>query len=171
MEVINCSFHGNDAPEGGAIALTGDSNTVHLEMNNSILWGNTANTDPQIFVVPWGTAVVVNNSCIEGGYAGTNNISTDPQFADADLRLSETSPCIEAGNNDAVPATLTTDLDGNPRIAGCFVDMGAYEFPGGRPLMGDIDGDCDLDLVDYEYFDVCLSLSGPGGGFHFPGMY
>ncbi len=163
VEIYNSSFSGNDAPQGGAIGTPGWGGVCQLVMANSILWGNTATADPQLAIVSPATADV-SYSCVEGGYTGTNNISTDPQFADADLRLSETSPCIEAGNNDAVPVTLITDLDENPRIAGCFVDMGAYEFPGGQPLMGDIDGDCDLDLVDYEYFDICLSLSGPGAG-------
>jgi hypothetical protein len=41
------------------------------------------------------------------------------------LRLQSNSPCINAGNNAYV--TTATDLDGNPRIVGGKVDMGAYE--------------------------------------------
>jgi hypothetical protein len=44
----------------------------------------------------------------------------------ADLRLQSNSPCINAGNNAYV--TTTNDLDGNLRIVGGTVDMGAYEF-------------------------------------------
>ncbi|MCX5637717.1 MAG: hypothetical protein NTX52_08510, partial [Planctomycetota bacterium] len=33
-----------------------------------------------------------------------------------------------AGDNSAVPPSITTDLDGRPRIIGRIVDMGAYEF-------------------------------------------
>jgi hypothetical protein len=52
------------------------------------------------------------------------------------------SPCIDAGNNDAVPWLITWDLDGNPRFRDDpgmpdtgipeppIVDMGAYEFQG-----------------------------------------
>ena len=36
------------------------------------------------------------------------------------------SPAINAGNNAVI--TATTDLDGNPRITGSSVDMGAYEY-------------------------------------------
>ena len=41
--------------------------------------------------------------------------------------LSDQLSCINAGLNSAVAAA--TDLDGNPRIAGGTVDIGAYEFP------------------------------------------
>jgi hypothetical protein len=60
---------------------------------------------------------------------GTGNIDLDPLFEDADGRLSCDSPCIDAGDNAAVPADITTDLDGNPRICSDVVDMGAYEWP------------------------------------------
>jgi hypothetical protein len=61
---------------------------------------------------------------------GIGNITNAPLFLDtngwADLRLQPDSPCINAGNNAYV--TGTNDLDGNPRIMGGTVDMGAYEF-------------------------------------------
>ena len=59
-----------------------------------------------------------------GGLAG-NNWLGDPLFADTKLRLQSNSPCINAGNNALAPAG--PDLDGNPRIAGGTVDIGAYE--------------------------------------------
>jgi len=53
-----------------------------------------------------------------------------PLFVDtngwANLRLQPNSPCINAGNNSYV--TNATDLDGNPRMSGGTVDIGAYEF-------------------------------------------
>jgi hypothetical protein len=42
------------------------------------------------------------------------------------LRLQAGSPCINAGNNASASGAI--DLDGNPRISGGIVDMGAYEF-------------------------------------------
>ncbi len=61
---------------------------------------------------------------------------------DDDLHLSAGSPCIDAGDNTAVPPEVTTDLDGNPRFADDpnspdtgngappIVDLGAYEVEG-----------------------------------------
>ena len=61
-------------------------------------------------------------------YADT--LIRDPLFvdvADNNLRLSPSSPAINAGINDSIPAGITTDLDGNQRIRYGTVDMGAYE--------------------------------------------
>ena len=60
---------------------------------------------------------------------GVGNITNAPLFVDytnGNLRLQTDSPCINAGNNNYV--TTSIDLDGNPRISGGVVDIGAYEF-------------------------------------------
>jgi len=83
------------------------------------------------------------------------------------LMLEPASPCIETGNNSAVPAdaadldgdgniTEPTPLDiiGRPRFADgdcdktATVDMGAYEFV--WIYVGDLDGDCDVDFADFS---------------------
>ena len=155
-DVINCSFSGNSATDGGVLAFSGYSEVV---VANTIMWGNTATVDSQIYTAAPAVADV-SYSCIQYGYPGVGNIATDPQFTDADLRVGGSSPCIEAGDNDAVPVALAVDMDGNPRIAGCFVDMGAYEWqavvvqPGDVP--GDANADCVVDFDDYEEFSGCV---------------
>jgi len=71
----------------------------------------------------------VTYSDVAGGYAGTGNISTPPLLANAasgNVRLLVGSPCIDTGDSSA--ANLPTkDFEGDPRIVGASVDMGADE--------------------------------------------
>ena len=137
--IINCTFASNSAiREGGGISnYFGSSPTI----TNCIIWGNSANSSPQIYnntVTTPPCAPTVTYSCVQGGYTGTGNISSNPNFVSGSLRLSSSSPCIDAGNNSAI--SVTTDLDGNTRKVddpnttdtgsgtAPIVDMGAYEF-------------------------------------------
>ena len=135
--VINCTFSGNTADQGGGMYNENSNPTI----TNSVLWGNVA--ADHLFDLPVEKILVHGNemynddstptvtySCIQGGYEGTGNIHSDPLFIDTqndDLRLTAESPCIDVGNNAAIPAGIETDLDGNIRIFNDTVDMVAYE--------------------------------------------
>jgi hypothetical protein len=116
VTVTNCSFSGN-AGNG----ITSDKNSATL--TNCIVWGNSGGE-----IV--GNGLTVTYSVVKGGFDGTGNTNRDPLFVDAahgNFHLQPCSPAIDSGENSAVPAGVTTDLDGNPRITNGTVDMGAYE--------------------------------------------
>lgn len=118
LTVTNCTFTGNSAEDsGGGIYTRWGSTTVI----NCILWFDSGGE-----VYNYSGDLAVTYSDIQGGFPGEGNIDADP-LLDADGRLQAGSPCIDAGNSAAVPDGVTTDLDGDRRIRGASVDMGAYE--------------------------------------------
>jgi predicted outer membrane repeat protein len=168
VTLTNCMLTGNTAGFGGGIYNYHGSDTTlanstlsrnsagdkgggiysyHCSpvLNNCILWGDT----PGEIHVESNTPVITYSD-VQGGWPGQGNIDADPLFADpnnADYHLLPDSPCIDAGDNNSVPADVadldadgnTTepipfDLDGNPRMVdgnhdgNSVVDMGAYEF-------------------------------------------
>ncbi len=56
---------------------------------------------------------------------GPNDITSDPVFADDELRLDSSSPAIDAGTNSFAPSE---DFESTPRPSGADVDIGADEF-------------------------------------------
>ncbi len=92
---------------------------------------------------------------------GADNL---PGTEDDDLRLSAGSPCVDAASDEAVPddvadldgdgdsgEALPLDADGNDRVAGAAVDIGAYEFGSGPPpaCPADLDGDGEVGITDF----------------------
>ena len=143
--LTNTTICGNKANINGGvggmyIASTGEAKPY---IHNSIIWGNKSNvkgSDNLGTTGRGGNDYEITYSLIEGADLGGTNLSgdTDPKFVghvDADFaptvsdmgdyRLSATSPLVNAGNNDYV--TLSFDLDGQNRIFGNIVDIGAFE--------------------------------------------
>ncbi len=153
LAVTNCTLSGNIASSSSSSAAGGVHGRLlgSTALTNSIVWSNIAFLSPEVYNV---TSTYSN---IRGGPSGEGNIELAPLFvrnpspgpdgvwgtADddyGDLRLQPDSPGIDAGNNAAVPADVTTDLAGQPRFmddprmpdggSGTppIVDMGAYEY-------------------------------------------
>ena len=92
------------------------------DIKNCILWDN--------LYYDLGSGCTASYSCIEGGDSGVGNISAQPNFVDAtngDFHLLPGSPCIDAGDPNGV-YTGQTDIDGDSRVMGTYVDTGADEF-------------------------------------------
>ncbi len=153
--VIDCVFVGNSASRGGGVANSFSSPSV----TNCVLWGDLPNELSGIGY----TSFAVTHSDVQGGtgeiWFGEASIDADPMFVDpghwndngtpddptddfwvnGDYRLQAGSPCIDAGDNTAVPVDVLMDLGGKPRFVNDplildtgygerpIVDMGAYE--------------------------------------------
>jgi len=157
--LTNVTFSGNSANYYGGGMYNYNQSSPSLA--NVIMWGDTAQTGSEIY--NYSSLPTISYSDIQNcggsgaswdttcGTDGGGNIDADPLFVDADgidntpgtddddLHLDTTSPCIDAGDNSAVPTGVTTDLDDNPRFVDIIsvvdtgngtppiVDMGAYE--------------------------------------------
>lgn len=203
-KVTNCLFVANQATGAGGggaiwlgsasngtfrnITVTGNSATVLAAgVNNTggtstfincIVFGNTGPgsvADNGIRSVGGTSQVTYSN--VQGIAGGTGNLNVNPQFEGSgkgNYRLSLASPCIDAGNNAAVPVGTVTDLDGLPRFvdipsvvdtgAGTapLVDMGAYERQA-EPVAcpGDLNGDGSVGPTDLA---ILLGAWGTAGG-------
>jgi hypothetical protein len=121
---VNCTLADNSAGGSGG----GASQSL---LNNCIVYFNTAPDGPN-FAPPteYYPGCTLNYCCTTPmPDNGADNFTNAPLVVDptgGDFHLQSNSPCINAGNNSFVPAT--NDLDGNPRIQGGTVDVGAYEY-------------------------------------------
>ena len=130
----DCVFYANRSNfQGGT--LFNDHN-AYPTLRNSIVWANSA-PSVNTFFNHTGAGVTVTYSCVQGGHAGTGNVSLDPAFVDPDAddyRLksatghwtetgwvpdAETSPCIDGGD----PAD---GFGAEPSPNGARINMGIY---------------------------------------------
>ncbi|NOT02633.1 MAG: hypothetical protein HOP29_18665 [Phycisphaerales bacterium] len=152
--LVNCTFTENAASAGGAIHSTAS----HLSLRNCTIANNQADAFGALFVevgtvdavnsIIWNNAsspidgsATVSHSIVQGGWAGDCNLDTDPHLAMGSLALQPDSPAIDAGDSNALPGGIDTDLAGNDRFVNhpCITsacgtgpnptDLGAYESP------------------------------------------
>lgn len=154
LTLIDSTVTANTSPAGGVAGIWGQPG-ASLTIANSIVEGDTGGTELGGFTAA--PNVSSSDLCLpgsEGAAAGAGNICADPRLAGppADVHETSLSPTRERGSNALVPAGLTTDYYGAPRIAGgtlqatCLegivnlagpvVDIGAAEQPEAlvRPL-------------------------------------
>jgi hypothetical protein len=146
--VNNSTVVSNSAGDGGG--------AVEGQLNNCVVYLNSASSRPN-----YDPNSVLNYCCTTPQPTnGIGNITNVPLFvnlAGGDLRMQSNSPCVNAGNDSYAPAG--PDLDGNLRIAGGTVDIGAYEFQNPTSLISyawlqqyglPIDGSADFGDPDHD---------------------
>lgn len=134
--VLNCTVTGN-----GEYGFRGHSGSI----KHAIIWSNTAgaltsSTTPILS----GTA---NPFFVQPGHWDIIN----DVWIDGDYHLTPDSPYIDTGDPfyGDEPNNPVLDLDGNPRVAGARIDIGAYEFQ--SPCEGeDFDEDGTPDICDRD---------------------
>ena len=175
-EIVNSIFWENTADIGPEIALIyhfyytttltvsysdakGGETGAYVENDCVLNWDDTnINSDP-IFVA--------------SGYWDDNGTSGDPFddiWNEGDYHLTEDSPCIDQGSNDA-PDLPDTDFEGDLRIidgdgnSTATVDMGADEYmPAVNACEGNFDDDGDVDGTDLAVFAADFGGTDFGAG-------
>jgi hypothetical protein len=143
VTVTNCTFGANQGLWRGG-GLFNESGAAAVA--NCILWANgrmNGGMYDDLAQVSGEVKPALDHCCVQGwtgSLGGPGNFGAEPLFVDADgpddvagtpdddLRLQAGTRCIDGGNNGAVPADVTTDQQGNPRVIQDVVDIGAYEF-------------------------------------------
>ena len=135
--IVHCTIADNWAGhDGGAIQCRSPNPVVH----NCILWNNFARDyGPEICVWGEGSSLTISYSVVKGGrdhvnvYGhtklnwGDGNLFFHPLLR-PDLHLRSDSPCIDAGHPNFSPYPGQADMDGEPRMYGGRLDIGADEF-------------------------------------------
>lgn len=143
MYLINNTIYNNTFITSGGIAGGMYIGAYYLlsvvDMHNNIIWNNPGASGSEIYLDNYwsgaGTINAYNNDFDPAKVFGTftnsaNNINADPLFVNSaagDYHLATGSPAINAGNNSA-PLLGVADFEGEVRISGATVDIGADEY-------------------------------------------
>jgi hypothetical protein len=127
---------------GPVAGISGGPRDV-LSLANTIVAGDSGGAEIGGFQGLAGVSASFSDVCSGGApFAGSGNICADPLLlspgpGSADVRETAASPTLERGSNGLIPAGLSTDAFGGPRVRGpilcgaspaAIVDIGAAEF-------------------------------------------
>lgn len=153
--LINCILRNNRSPLGQQGALI-NTNRVwtwseHSEM--TIEYCDVEGGQDGIFVdvnciLHWGDGNIdIDPNFVDSGYWDDANTPAEPNddfFVVGNYHIPPNSPCVDVGDNSSLPPASVADIDGEQRISGDTVDMGADEMVT-NPADLDTDG-----IVDYS---------------------
>jgi len=128
--ITNNAITANTAPSNGGGIYCWNSSSPAVS-NNVVAFNSSGICNSGGSPVLWNNDVYGNTSYSYSGIsAGTGDISKDPLFVDrpgGNYHLTGNSPCINAGRNSG-PGLPALDMDGEARIFGAAVDIGADEY-------------------------------------------
>ncbi|MFH2001093.1 MAG: hypothetical protein ABIK28_15530 [Planctomycetota bacterium] len=152
LDMMNCTVAANLSLEsvGGGVYCTSSSKII-----NSLLWSNIGDNT-------YGSSTPVIMYCnTQKEWAGTGNISRNPDFvnpASGNYHISRLSSCINLGTGVDAP---NDDVDGNPRPIMGSIDIGADEFNGSHTLSAD-EFDVSASVADLVNFAIKARNSDAG---------
>ncbi|MCX6246254.1 MAG: T9SS type A sorting domain-containing protein [Bacteroidetes bacterium] len=110
----------------GGIALLSATNVT---LRNNIIWGNIPEAQQ---IKPAGSTFTVDWCDVQGGFTGDGNLNEDPQFDPGCYTLNPGSPCIDAGDSNAIYNDLLSapGVAKFPSMGTGRNDIGAFGGPG-----------------------------------------
>jgi len=102
-----------------------------MRITNTIIFENSGRDLISLEILgykPLSEGVLGYHSASDSLILGTNNILLERNPFTTSFRIDANSPAFNSGTTEGLRLSDTLDLDGNPRVSCCGIDMGAFEF-------------------------------------------